>query len=146
MSAKIAVAEAEIEASPADVWRALTDPAEIEQYMFGSQVESSWEEGGDIVWKGEFDGKQYEDHGKILEVDPPRLLKLTHFSPMSGKQDHPDNYHTLVYELGEAGDGTRIRLSQDNNASPDEAESSRANWEKVLSGLKKVVESRQPAG
>jgi uncharacterized protein YndB with AHSA1/START domain len=141
---KIAVAEAEINASPDDVWRALTDPDEIEQYMFGSHVESSWEEGGDIVWKGEYDGKHYEDHGKILEVDPPRRLRLTHFSPTSGKQDHPDNYHTVVYELEEAGHGTRIRLSQDNNASAEEAENSRANWERMLSGLKKVVERRQP--
>lgn len=145
MRGTIAVAEAEINASPDDVWRALTDPDEIEQYMFGSQVESSWEEGGDIVWKGEYDGKQYEDKGKIVEVDPPRRLTLTHFSPTSGKQDHPDNYHTLVYELEEAQDGTRIRLSQDNNASAEEAESSRANWERMLSGLKKVVEHRQPA-
>ena len=106
---------------------------------------SSWEEGGDIVWKGEYDGKQYEDKGKILQVDPPRRLALTHFSPTSGKHDHPDNYHTLVYELEEADDGTRIRLSQDNNASTEEAESSRANWEMMLSGLKKVVEHRQPA-
>jgi uncharacterized protein YndB with AHSA1/START domain len=136
----IAVAETEIEASPAEVWKALTDPKQIEKYMFGSKVETDWRPGSRIVWKGEYDGKQYEDHGEILEVDPGHRLKLTHFSPLSGGKDAPENYHTLVYELEQNADKTRIRLSQDNNSTEDQADQSKSTWERMLSGLKEVVE------
>ena len=140
MADHIAIVESEINASPDDVWDALTDPEKIEKYAFGAHVEATWEEGGSIVWKGEYGGQRFQDHGKILEIDPPRRLKLTHFSPMSGKEDLPENYHTILYRLQPYGDMTRIRLSQDNNSSAEAAEHSKANWEKVLSGLKEVVE------
>jgi uncharacterized protein YndB with AHSA1/START domain len=140
MTDHVAVAETEIDASPDDIWNALTDPEAIEKYMFGSHVESSWEEGGHIVWKGEYEGREYADHGKILEIERPRRLRFTHFSPLSGKQDLPENYHTILYELEGTDDSTRITLSQDNNDSAEDAEHSQANWQQVLAGLKQVVE------
>jgi uncharacterized protein YndB with AHSA1/START domain len=136
----VATAETEIAAPPAEVWKALTDPELIKKYMFGSEVETDWQPGSPITWKGEYEGKPYEDKGEILEVEQERRLKLTHFSPMSGEEDLPENYHTLVYELEPDGDKTRVQLSQDNNASEEAAEHSKANWEKVLAGLKEVVE------
>jgi hypothetical protein len=60
---------------------------------------------------------------------------------LSGKEDVPANYHTLTYELEGIGDKTIVSLSQDNNASEEEAEHSRSNWERMLSGLKEVVET-----
>ena len=142
MVGHVAIAETEIDASPDQVWSALTDPEQIKQYMFGSQVETDWQPGSPIVWKGEYEGKQYEDKGEIVEIEPERRLKVTHFSPLGGQEDVPENYHTLLYEL-EAQDGkTRVSLSQDNNPSEEAAEHSRANWEQMLTGLKQVVESR----
>ena len=141
MTRHIATAETEIDAPVDRVWRALTDADEIEKYMFGSRVDTDWRPGSSITWKGEYEGKAYEDKGEILEVVPEHRLKLTHFSPLSGDEDVPENYHTLTYEL-EGDDGhTRVSLSQDNNPSPEAAEHSRANWEKMLSGLKATVEA-----
>ena len=51
MTGITATAETEITASPARVWSALTDPAQIKLYMFGSEVETDWEPGGTIVWR-----------------------------------------------------------------------------------------------
>jgi uncharacterized protein YndB with AHSA1/START domain len=110
--------------------------------MFGSQVETDWQRGSAIVWRGEYEGKKYEDKGEILEIEPERRLKMTHFSPLGGQDDVPENYHTLVYELEGRGQKTRVLLSQDNNTSEEAAEHSQANWEKMLSGLKQVVEDR----
>ena len=140
MADHVATVETEIEAPPSKVWTALTDPDQIEKYMFGSHVVTDWKPGSSIVWKGEYEGKKYEDKGEILEVEPERRLKLTHFSPLSGQEDVPENYHTLTYELEAAGPMTRVALSQDNNPTAEAAEHSKANWEKMLSGLKKVVE------
>jgi uncharacterized protein YndB with AHSA1/START domain len=141
MAGYVATAQIEIDASPDRVWSALTDPEQIEKYMFGSRVETDWKPGSPIVWKGEYEGKRYEDKGEIVEIEPTRRLKVTHFSPLSGQEDVPENYHTLLYELEEHGGQTRVSLSQDGNASEEAAEHSKANWQTMLSGLKNVVES-----
>ena len=141
MADHVAKATVDIDASPTDVWTALTDPAKIEKYMFGSQVVTDWNQGSPIVWKGDYEGKSYEDKGEILEIEPPRRLEVTHFSPLSGEEDIPENYHRVLYELEERGAKTRVALTQDNNSSEEAAQHSSANWEKVLTGLKEVVES-----
>ncbi len=140
MRTHVAVVETKIDATPDEVWSALTDPEKTKEYMLGSEVVTDWTKGGRIVWKGEYGGKEYEDRGEILEIAPPRHLKVTHFSPSSGREDVPENYHTILYDLEAVGAKTRVTLSQDNNTSEDEAEHSRANWGKMLSGLKHVVE------
>jgi len=140
MADYVATAETEIGASPAQVWAALTDPKLIKKYMFGSLVETDWKQGSSIFWKGEYEGKTYEDKGEILEIETERRLKVSHFSPLSGQEDVPDNYHTLLYELKQKGDKTHISLSQDKNASEEEAERAKGNWEMMLGGLKEVVE------
>ena len=112
MADHIATAETEIEAPPQEVWTALTDPDEIEKYMFGSRVITDWKPGSPIVWKGEYDGKKYEDKGQILEVDRGRRLKMTHFSAMSGQEDVPENYHTLVDEVSQRKGKTHVALTQ----------------------------------
>jgi uncharacterized protein YndB with AHSA1/START domain len=142
MTGRVATAETDIHAPRSKVWRALTDPDQIRKYMFGSTVETDWKPGSRITWKGEYDGKRYEDKGEILEVVEERRLKVSHFSPLSGEEDAPENYHTLLYELEEDDGTTHVSLSQDNNPSEEAAEHSRANWEKMLSGLKQVVETQ----
>ena len=141
MADHVATVETEVEAPPSRVWTALTDPDEIEKYMFGSHVVTDWKPGSPIVWRGEYEGRKYEDKGEVLEFEPERLLRVTHFSPLSGKEDAPENYHTVTYELEGRGETTRIALSQDGNESEEAAEHSKETWEKMLSGLKKVVEA-----
>jgi uncharacterized protein YndB with AHSA1/START domain len=136
----VATAETDISASPAHVWSALTDPAQIKRYMFGSQVETDWKPGSAITWQGEYQGNAYQDKGQIVEVEPRRRLVVTHFSPMSGQPDVPENYHNLTYLIEPRGEGTHLSLTQDNNATEEEAAHSRDNWAAMLSALKKVVE------
>jgi uncharacterized protein YndB with AHSA1/START domain len=141
MSGKVATATIDIEATPDRVWAALTDPAQIREFMMGSRVESDWRVGSPITWKGEYDGKRYEDKGEILEVEPGRRLAMTHFSPMSGAEDKPENYHTVVYDLEDIAGRTHVTLTQDGNSSDEEAEHSTRNWTMMLQGLKKVAET-----
>ena len=127
--------------APSDkVWQALVDPRAINQYMFGAQVDSDWREGSPITWKGEMKGKHYEDKGEILAVEKGRRLSYSHFSPMAGLPDKPENYHTVTIDLASEGDETRVSLSQDNNADEKAREHSQKNWGAMLDGLKKYVE------
>lgn len=93
-----------VSAPASAVWRALTDPQMIKQYMFGTTVVSNWQEGGAIVWQGEGQGKHYEDKGVILKLEPGRLIQYSHFSPLSGQPDVPENYHAVTVELRPEGE------------------------------------------
>ena len=83
----IARASIKINASLDKVWDALVNPQVIKQYMFGTQVVSDWKEGSQIVWKGEWQGKSYEDKGVILHIKPGHTIRYGHFSPLSGLPD-----------------------------------------------------------
>ncbi len=100
-----------------------------------------WREGNAILWRGEWKGKPFEDKGTLLQVQPPHLLKYTHFSPLAGVADQPENYHTVTVELKAEGKHTRVMLGQDNNATDEARVHSEKNWQTMLDGLKRIVES-----
>ena len=132
-----------IDAPQADVWDALTNPAKVKEYMHGTEMSTDWKEGSPIYWRGEWKGKPYEDKGKVLEVKPQRLLKYTHWSPLGGSEDKPENYHTVVYELAGDDGKTTLTLRQDNNPTQEEAEKmAKNNWAPVLEGLKETAEKQ----
>lgn len=144
--ALVANAQIEINAPVAQVWQALVQPAMIKQYMFGTTVISDWKVGSPIVWKGEWEGRSYEDKGVLLEFQPEHLLQYTHFSPLSGQPDRPENYHTVTIEVSPMGKNTFVRLTQDNNGSEADREHSEKNWQTMLTLLKQVVEKLSGTG
>jgi len=145
MAGTVAKASIVINATPADVWEALTTPDAIKEYMFGTTVVSDWQVGSPIVWKGEWQGRAYEDKGEILRFDADRCVSYTHYSPLTGAPDVPESYHTVTVELLPQDGGTRVDLEQDNNASDDERAHSEANWKTMLEGLRGYVEGRRQA-
>ena len=112
----IAKASIGINAPNEKVWNALVTPEAIKRYMFGTNVVSDWREGSAIAWKGEWEGKSYEDKGVILQLKPGRTLQYSHFSLLSGLPDEPENYHTVTIELSRGGNQTHVFLAQDKNA------------------------------
>src|SRR5512138_632826 len=137
----VAEAHTTINAPASRVWEALTNPALIKQYFFGTNVVTDWKVGSPIYYRGEWQGKSYEDKGQILEFEPRKRLVSTHWSPLSGVPDTAENYHTVTYLLSEHNGMTDVTLQQDNNASDEEKQHSEQNWSMMLQGLKKLLES-----
>jgi uncharacterized protein YndB with AHSA1/START domain len=137
----IAQATISIAAPKSEVWNALVSPAAIRQYMFGTEVVSTWKKGSPITWEGEWEGKHYKDKGVILENQRETQLRYTHWSPNSGVPDRPENYHTVAIELEDEGDETRVTLTQDNNPTDQDRIHSEKNWGMMLGALKKYLES-----
>lgn len=135
----------------ARVWDALTNPEMIKQYMFGTDVTTDWKVGSTITYTGVWEGKAYEDKGKILEIVPEQRLVSTYWSSMGGKPDAPENYNTVTYELASEAiptsvgtplrsARTRLTILQDNIATDTEREHSEKNWGMVLESVKKLLE------
>ena len=136
----VATSSVAIDAPASRVWDVITDPAAIKEFMFGADVVTDWTVGGPIVWRGQWEGKDYEDKGFILEVEPGQRLVHTHFSPLSGEADIPENYHTLTWTLEAQNQGTRLTLSQDGNASEEAAAHAQGMWDMLVAAVKKIAE------
>ena len=129
-----------VNAPASKVWDALTNPSLIKQYLYGTEVTSDWKAGSPITYKGEWEGKSYEDKGEILQIEPDKLLVSTFWSSLAGLPDLPENYKTVRYELFSEGDATKLTITQDNNATQEEADHSTQNWTTVLDKLKELLE------
>jgi uncharacterized protein YndB with AHSA1/START domain len=140
MTGLVATAEVEVAADADRVWEALTDPELVAQYMMGSRVESDYRPGSPITWSGTWEGRSYQDKGEVIEAEPGRVLEVTHYSPLGGDDDVPENYHRVRYELEPDGSRTRVRLTQDGCDSPEQVEQFSRTWQAMLDGLRTVAE------
>lgn len=140
MTNSTATASILLNATPQRVWEALTDPAQIKEYLFGTTTTTDWKKGSPITYTGEWEGKAYEDKGTIIDIQPEKLLHTTYYSSMSGKDDEPENYSNVIYKLDADGDKTRLTITQDNAGDEASKEHSQNNWNMVLESLKKMVE------
>jgi uncharacterized protein YndB with AHSA1/START domain len=130
-----------IEASSADVWDALVNPATTKAYFFGAEVHSDWKEGSPITFTGEFNGKSYHEKGTILQCQPQRLLQYSHWSDLEQLPDLSENYRKWTFRI-ESGDlGVILSVTEDNI--PDETKRARSDefWAGVLSTIKRLVEA-----
>ena len=147
MSETTARAATIVRAPKRKVWDALTDPEAIRQYFMGATVSTDWKVGSPITFAGEWKGQKYEDKGEILVFRPGTELKFSHWSPMSGSADAPENYHVVDITLNEAKGGTEVVLTQSNleggvtDADRASREDYERNWTSTLAGLKTVVET-----
>jgi uncharacterized protein YndB with AHSA1/START domain len=95
----IAATTISIDATAAEVWKALTSPELIKKYLMGTDVSSDWKEGSTITYSGEYNGKKYQDKGIIKKIEPGKILQSTYRSSISEKEDKPENYKLLLTPL-----------------------------------------------
>ena len=129
-----------INASRAKVWDAVINPEIIKQYLFGTEAISEWKVGSSILYKGQWEGKSYEDKGIIVAMEPEKLFQYKYWSSMSGTEDKPENYADITYELIEVEEGIQFQLTQSGIATQEMYDHSKNNWQMVLGGMKKILE------
>jgi uncharacterized protein YndB with AHSA1/START domain len=129
-----------IKAPVSDVWKALIDPVLIKKYYFGIDTIGEWKEGNTIIFKGEWQGRQIEGKGKVLQMEDYHLLKHSYWSNFSGLPDDPENYHVITYELTPDNGYTKIILTEEHLATKEMKDQSAKLWDMIFDNLKKLLE------
>lgn len=130
---------ATIDAPIEKVWDALTNPEIVKQYFFGTDLLTSWKVGTPIVFQGEWEGQKYKDKGEVLEYEHNKKLAYSYLSNWSGKEDLPENYLWVCYEVKPVGAKTELAIHQ-SNYDEERAKHSEGNWVMLVAELKKIIE------
>ncbi len=130
----------EFNAPKSKVWDALINPEIIKQYFFGTELIADWKVGNTITFSGEWEGTPYVDKGIILAYEPEKLLIYDYLSSFSGKEDIPENYAKISYEVEEIEGKTTLTIIQDSIDNEESLNHSKENWTAVIEGMRVFVE------
>lgn len=128
-----------INAPKEKVWEALTNPAIVKQYFFGTNLVAEWKVDGIIYFRGEWEGKPYEDKGIITAIKENELLCYDYKSSWDTSEDIRENYMPIAYKLNESNGITTVEITQ-GSATQEQANHSDENWKMVMNGMKELVE------
>ena len=129
-----------INAPKSKVWDALTNPDMIKKYFFGTEMVTDWRVGSSIYWRGEWEGKKYEDKGHVLEFEKEKMLKYNYWSSFSTEKDEPANYSNITYAVAENDATTVFSLTQDNFKTKEARDHSEGNWNMIIKTMKEMLE------
>lgn len=128
-----------IQTSPKELWDALTNSVQTEQYFFGLKIQTDWSEGSDIFFKKE-DGSN-EITGKVIKVVPYKLLSHT-FNGKCKEGQEADAPSKVTYEIKELGASCKLTLIHDDfDGETETYKGTGEGWPVVLSGLKTLLET-----
>ncbi|HSX06927.1 MAG TPA: SRPBCC family protein [Candidatus Saccharimonadia bacterium] len=129
-----------INAPQAAIWEMLTDPKLVKQWFFGTDLSTTWEKGSPIVFRGEWQGKPYEDKGEITAIEPGKMFAYTHFSSRTGLADVPENYEQVAFYVNSGTEGTVVTVKESNLKSIEHRDNSLKIWQMILGNLKQTAE------
>ncbi len=129
-----------IHAPVSKVWDGLTLPELVKQYFFGTTLVTSWKPGTPIYFRGEWEGKAYEDRGIVLQYQAGKMLEYNYFSSWSDLPELPENYQVIRYQVKQLGESTILTITQRNIDTLEKKQHSVQNWGGLMQALKKLME------
>ena len=136
----IAKINSKINASVDKVWEALINPAIVEKYMLGAKQKSDLTVNSPITWDKMMNENRFTDRGTILEISENKLISYSHYSPLSGKTDIPENYAVVRIKLTTDQESTLLSLESSNNDDIYEKLETEKIWQYYMLGLKIICE------
>lgn len=80
--------------------------------------------------------------GTILLYKPYGVIKNTLWSPILGKDNKPENYNHVTYELSKEDEKTKLTLAQGNSPWRQDANSMiEKGWRPIIQEMKKLTKS-----
>ena len=130
-----------INTPPQKVWEALTNPAIIKEYLFGTETITDWKPGSEVIFQGEYQGHKYRDKGLVVENVLNKVLSYRYWSGFSGLEDKPENYSLVTYTLqSDSKSQTILTWTQKGFANEDGHKHSESGMDTFLQSIKTIVE------
>lgn len=143
MSELLLSEKAIIDASPSVVWRILTVPELMINWMgdpaMELQVNTSWELNSAIRISGIHHGR-FVNHGTVLVYEPDKALSYSHLSSASRLPDSPENYSILQFELSPLNGQTILTLRIENFPTATIFQHLRFYWRTAIVKIKRQAE------
>ena len=125
-----------IRTTPAELWKAITNPERTRLYWYDALNRSTWTPGAPWTSESE-DGELWLD-GEILEVEPPHgLVQTFHIA------DSAEPPSKVTWQITPMGDACRLYVTH-TGLGPEALHYVTGGWEFILSGLKTLLETGQP--
>ncbi|WP_433270246.1 SRPBCC domain-containing protein [Actinosynnema sp. CS-041913] len=124
-------------AAPIDaVWAEITKLDGRQRAMMDAILDSELKAGAPLHYRSP-DGKRVFVVGRVVEVDPPKLLSHTQKLTM-----RDDPWTLVTWQLAEVDGGTRVTMRNSGwPESVDKLHKVDSTWKSVLAALKQVVET-----
>lgn len=119
----------QLKASPERVYRAFTDPRDIQRWfqplrlIIDVKVDGLWHS------EQEFEGKRWPHYGRFLKLERPRLVEETWMSEATHGLES-----VVRFELTPKDGGTDVKVTH-SGLPEDEAGSHREGWTQILQSL-----------
>lgn len=132
-----------LDATPERVWEALTHPKMTKQYLYNCEVESDWTPGSSLRWIGNYQGRDVNEKGKILEIIPGRLIKYSGFDRLVEGDLSRDGDIYITHEIVPQGNRTKLLTTLEHfEGDETRAEYAAQQWDfEILPKLQSIVET-----
>jgi uncharacterized protein YndB with AHSA1/START domain len=136
-----------VNAPPSAVWRALTDPNLMKQWVaepeMRLQVTTNWKVGSPIVVKG-YHHVDFENKGTVLHFEPNSILRHSHLSSISRLPDVAESYTIIEFRLTPIRENsTLLNVTTSNFPSEPIFKHWEYYWRITIEVLKRFIESTQ---
>lgn len=131
-----------IDAPASVVWRVITEPALMKEWMSDTPVEihSSMTVGGPFSIHGKMEDYAYASKGTILHFIKEQRFSYNYWNSISRVADIPENYSVIDLMLEPHENGTLLSISQSNFIGEAVAEHAKFYWNGASVALKKLAE------
>ena len=135
-----------VDATPATIWQALTEPRLTKLYMEGWQARSTWKVGAPLLWVEQIEGMDHlRAKGTVMACIPEHRLRYTRLILDGKLPDEPASFTTVDITLEQEGtERTKVVLWHGDYAGlPQDVRRARAAgrvWVEALVGLKRISE------
>lgn len=123
------------------VWGIITKLELVKLWQYGSDLLTTWEVSSDIKFRTEWEGKVFEQWGKVLEMLPNELVRYSLFAPRPDLEDKPENYFIMNYVLTDENGQTKLEIIQEDNRPNAVQEEPQGEENSILKLLKQLAET-----
>ena len=128
-----------IRTTPEQLWSALTEPVFMQQYWFGTHLETDWKQGS--PWQLVFPDGRLADSGEIAEIDPPRRLVLKWRNEWKPELN-AEGYSQCTFEIEPLDGAVKLSvLHAMEIANSKFIQAVSGGWPRILSNLKSLLET-----